>query len=202
MSIGAEQCDDGNTVNGDGCSTTCTVELGYSCSGSPSNCAGMCGNGIITSGEQWYFYNFSKKFHRNLTLISDPGNTIVLGCDNCKIITGYICSGQPSVCKEICGNYAVTPSEQCDDGNKFLDDGCDSECKIGNVTIIDFYFNFYIESGWNCTGVLSVCVPYCGDMVMLGYEECDDGIVGVTINSKLTFLYRKSRWWWWMFVNL
>jgi cysteine-rich repeat protein len=33
-----EQCDDGNRVNGDGCSSTCNLEL--------------CGNGIVDLGEQ------------------------------------------------------------------------------------------------------------------------------------------------------
>ena len=36
---GTEQCDDGNTVNGDGCSSTCQVESGFTCNGaSPTNC--------------------------------------------------------------------------------------------------------------------------------------------------------------------
>lgn len=34
----AEQCDDNNTVNGDGCSDTCSVEDGYACHGEPSDC--------------------------------------------------------------------------------------------------------------------------------------------------------------------
>lgn len=33
-----EQCDDGNNLGGDGCSPTCTVESGWSCSGQPSIC--------------------------------------------------------------------------------------------------------------------------------------------------------------------
>lgn len=33
-----EGCDDGNTVNGDGCSSVCTVEQGYQCVGQPSVC--------------------------------------------------------------------------------------------------------------------------------------------------------------------
>jgi trimeric autotransporter adhesin len=33
-----EQCDDGNTVNGDGCSAGCAVEIGWSCTGEPSTC--------------------------------------------------------------------------------------------------------------------------------------------------------------------
>jgi cysteine-rich repeat protein len=35
---GNEECDDGNTTSGDGCSATCTVEAGYTCTGSPSVC--------------------------------------------------------------------------------------------------------------------------------------------------------------------
>lgn len=33
-----ESCDDGNIASGDGCSSTCTVEAGYACTGSPSIC--------------------------------------------------------------------------------------------------------------------------------------------------------------------
>jgi len=33
-----EQCDDDNTNNGDGCSSTCTIEKGYTCVGEPSVC--------------------------------------------------------------------------------------------------------------------------------------------------------------------
>jgi len=35
---GSEQCDDGDTSSGDGCSAICTVESGYTCSGEPSSC--------------------------------------------------------------------------------------------------------------------------------------------------------------------
>jgi cysteine-rich repeat protein len=33
-----ETCDDGNTTNGDGCSSTCHIESGSVCSGMPSEC--------------------------------------------------------------------------------------------------------------------------------------------------------------------
>jgi cysteine-rich repeat protein len=39
--VSGEECDDGNSFMGDGCSLTCQVEPGYVCSGSPSVCAGM-----------------------------------------------------------------------------------------------------------------------------------------------------------------
>jgi cysteine-rich repeat protein len=35
---GAEACDDGSTLNGDGCSSECIIESGYICVGEPSEC--------------------------------------------------------------------------------------------------------------------------------------------------------------------
>lgn len=43
--VGFEQCDDGNELNGDGCSAVCEVETGYACTphgGAPDACA-LCG---------------------------------------------------------------------------------------------------------------------------------------------------------------
>src|ERR1700759_3990174 len=42
MISGSEQCDDGNTVDGDGCSHACMLEPGHT----PS-----CGDGILEAGE-------------------------------------------------------------------------------------------------------------------------------------------------------
>lgn len=33
-----EKCDDGNKIDGDGCSKKCSIEDGYSCFGNPSKC--------------------------------------------------------------------------------------------------------------------------------------------------------------------
>lgn len=35
---GAESCDDDNKEDGDGCTSTCVVELGFLCTGEPSVC--------------------------------------------------------------------------------------------------------------------------------------------------------------------
>ena len=63
-SVLGESCDDGNKVNGDGCSNVCKVENGWVCSSySPENntsfCAkivnkdaGYCSNGIVDGNEQ------------------------------------------------------------------------------------------------------------------------------------------------------
>ena len=36
--IDSEKCDDGNSVSGDGCTSTCQIESGYTCTGAPSDC--------------------------------------------------------------------------------------------------------------------------------------------------------------------
>ena len=45
--VAGEQCDDGNFIDGDGCSFSCTVEPGWDCTGSPSDCMPVCGDGIV-----------------------------------------------------------------------------------------------------------------------------------------------------------
>lgn len=53
----SEQCDDGNTMNGDGCSSMCQVEANFQCVGEPSACVSTlppvtnnCGNGRLDTG--------------------------------------------------------------------------------------------------------------------------------------------------------
>jgi cysteine-rich repeat protein len=40
-----EQCDDSNLVDGDGCSSSCQTETGFSCTGEPSSCTFFGGDG-------------------------------------------------------------------------------------------------------------------------------------------------------------
>jgi cysteine-rich repeat protein len=47
-----EICDDGNTTASDGCSASCDVEPGYTCTGTPSVCTSACGNGTLDGGEE------------------------------------------------------------------------------------------------------------------------------------------------------
>lgn len=47
-----ENCDDGGLGNLDGCSSLCTIEHGYYCTGNnPSTCVSNCGDGLIASNE-------------------------------------------------------------------------------------------------------------------------------------------------------
>lgn len=66
-----------------------------------------------------------------------------------------------------CGNAIVEGAEQCDDGNVASGDGCNSACQN--------------ESGWRCLQATvgstqpSICTSICGDSIVVGLEQCDDG---------------------------
>jgi cysteine-rich repeat protein len=143
---GAEGCDDGNTTAGDGCSATCTIEEGFSCVGSPSDCEAECSDGIVASTED-----------------CDDGNRIDGdGCGaGCNVEDGYACSGAPSVCDAVCGDGELLGAEACDDGNTEAEDGCSATCAV--------------EEGFACTGEPSECDGICGDSLIRGTEGCDDG---------------------------
>jgi cysteine-rich repeat protein len=121
-------CDDGNTVSGDGCSSTCQNETGFHClagnSTSPTICTEICGDGIL------------------FNLACDDGNNLSGdGCSStCTIELGFTCSGgstqSPSVCIEICGD-GILVNLPCDDDNTVSGDGCSSSCQIENGYICD-----------------------------------------------------------------
>ena len=89
--------------NLDGCSSTCQVETGWTCSNSamPSTCTPICGDGIVVQGE----------------ICDDGDNSDTDKClANCLgAVPGYFCSGgsttSPSSCIEVCGDAVLTPSE-------------------------------------------------------------------------------------------
>ena len=71
-----EDCDDGNTASGDGCSSSCVMETGYSCF-LDGLCISHCGDGILASGE-----------------VCDDGNRFDYdGCSaTCQIESGFVCN--------------------------------------------------------------------------------------------------------------
>jgi cysteine-rich repeat protein len=46
-----EQCDDGDTLPGDGCTASCQEENGWECLGEPSTCETICGDGLVAGAE-------------------------------------------------------------------------------------------------------------------------------------------------------
>ena len=130
---------------GNGCSSSCQVEDGYTCP-RPGVCflLPVCGDGTRQAGEG-----------------CDVGPTPTAGCIDCQVTAGWTCYGvSPSVCELwYCGDGRRTPGEACDDGGTDSGDGCSATCTL--------------EVGWRCSS--SGCQAVCGDgLVIAGEEECDD----------------------------
>ncbi|HKY35871.1 MAG TPA: DUF4215 domain-containing protein [Polyangiaceae bacterium] len=144
LQVDGEECDDGNTVAGDGCSDTCTAEPGYVCPVAGVMCrAAACGDGMLAGSE-----------------LCDDGNAVPGdGCsDTCTFEPNYECltPGMPCTPTD-CGNGTAEGSEACDDGNHYLGDGC----------------SIYCEKEPSCTPP-APCTSECGDGLKLGDEACDD----------------------------
>jgi fibro-slime domain-containing protein len=148
-----EECDDGGKTSGDGCSSACKVEDGWTCptAGSPCQKTAYCGNSIVdlAIGEQ----------------CDDGATKGGDGCSPlCQIEAGYACPtpGQPCVSTVKCGDGKIGGTEQCDDGNTTAGDGCNAACGL--------------ENGWVCPAAGARCVAKkCGDGILVGTEVCDDG---------------------------
>ena len=50
--LGTEECDDGDTISGDGCNSSGSIEFGFYCESEPSLCASECGDGLAASDEE------------------------------------------------------------------------------------------------------------------------------------------------------
>jgi fibro-slime domain-containing protein len=146
-----EQCDDGGTDPGDGCSANClVVEQGYTCTEPGALCeqAAVCGDGLLLLDEQCDDGN----------AVSDDGCTA-----DCRQEADYACPvpGQPCVSSVVCGDRRVSGAETCDDGNVVDGDGCSVTCQS--------------EQGYACPIAGALCVPVCGDGLLRGLEQCDVG---------------------------
>jgi cysteine-rich repeat protein len=117
-----EQCDDGNTTDGDGCSADCQYEP-------------ACGNGNLEPGEVCDDGNTADGDGCSSTCQIEAaicGNNVVEAgesCDDGNTVNGDGCSSTCQVEVPLCGNSVVDPGETCDDGNTTSYDGCSSACQ-------------------------------------------------------------------------
>ncbi len=168
MMTTGESCEDGNTSNGDGCNSSCSVESGWY-------------KDNMTEQDKYYeFYTQCGDGYAVRNEECDDGNSIntdsCISCHNAECGDGYLHSGVEA-CDDhntvngdgcdnnctatACGNGIVTNGEECDDGNTVTE-----ECGYGEAS---------------CTVCSSACenvageISYCGDGIINGDEECDDG---------------------------
>lgn len=155
-------CDDGNTSDGDGCSSSCGIEVGWECTLGTNLTSSVCkeiwGDGIviIDTPTNW-----------------DDGNLFDRdGCSGiCLVEEGWTCTGgsptNPDMCFTTWGDGILVQSiEIWDDGNSLNGDGWSSACQV--------------EFGYKWTFLAinnpdSVCTPVWGDGFKLPVESWDDG---------------------------
>jgi len=175
-----EECDDGNNLNGDGCSGYCDQEI-----------ATGCGNSVVEAGEQCDDGNTNDGDGCSSTCQNESAAV----CGNGSVETGEQCDdgnttsgdGCSATCQDetaaVCGNGTVEAGEQCDDGNTNAGDGCNTNCQD------EACGNGVLDAGEQCDdgngdntdncpdGVGGTCLSAaCGDgHIYAGIEGCDDG---------------------------
>ena len=164
-----EECDDGNNVSLDGCSSECKIEIQDP----------QCGNGVEEIGEEcdlgilngflcWAGYEDSCTYCTSVcsekTIYFGCGDNVTQSCEECddgNNLSGDGCSSECTI--EIpepqCGNGVEEIGEECDDGNNVSLDGCSSECKI------------------------EIQDPQCGNGIIELNETCDDGALNGVLCS-------------------
>jgi fibro-slime domain-containing protein len=164
---GAEQCDDGNLVNGDGCSLGCEVECGWTCSAGACR-ATKCGDGIVAGTEACDDMNNTNGDGCSSTCALE--SKAVAGAEgwNCTTATqANGCVGPTTCATTMCGNKIKEGSEQCDDMNNVMGDGCSPFCRLEPV----------------CPPGGGACATACGDGLIVAadkvpgpnQQQCDDG---------------------------
>jgi cysteine-rich repeat protein len=114
---------------GGGCDEFCQVEPGYSCTGAPSVCTAICGDGFVTSAEDCDDTNsVNGDGCDNNCTATGCGNGIATSGEACDDGNGVGNDGCENDCTLSCGNGLLGAGEECDDGNDFDGDGCDSTC--------------------------------------------------------------------------
>ncbi|MDQ3366848.1 MAG: DUF4215 domain-containing protein [Myxococcota bacterium] len=113
-----EQCDDGNTLDSDGCDSVCRIP---GCGDGITNFAEACDDGNDVEGDGCDT-NCKQSFCGNGIKAPDEA------CDDNNSVSGDGCDSncQPTAC----GNGVMAGDEACDDGNAAEGDGCDSNCTL------------------------------------------------------------------------
>ena len=156
----------GTREAGDGCSSACVVESGYTCGGAleygecggaGDTCESGCGEGVMEAGT---------------VKECDDGNTEGGdGCSRtCRIECGWACGGGdaqgPDGCfAAACGDSTLGGMEECDDGNVVDGDGCSSSCRVEDGILVRRTMRYRHSRAGH---MADRCEPVCGDGLVVG----------------------------------
>ena len=134
---GTEECDDGNSDNIDGCTSSCTLLCVDSDGGDSLYKKGTAKGALSGHKEARLYSDQCDSSIRNRLIeyacgaFEATGKTIASGNRDCP----YGCSDGACITPlgvAICGNGVLEASalEECDDGNEMFKDGCTTACKF------------------------------------------------------------------------
>lgn len=174
---GAEQCDDGNSSNGDNCTTACKNAVcgdGYVDTQAPN--VEQCDDGNMNSNDACT--NACKTNVCGDQLVNPDAEE----CDDGNPVNTDGCTNDCHLPR--CGDHIVQSGEACDDGNLVDTDGCTNGCALprcgdgipqpGNgETCDDGNSSDQDDCKTNCQ--LNVCGDGILDNQPPATEQCDDG---------------------------
>jgi cysteine-rich repeat protein len=143
----------------------------------------LCGNGTVEPGEECDDGNDTVGDGCSSSCTIEPPPEI---CENSVDDDGDglvdcadpDCENDPACSPPICGDGALDPGEECDDGNDTDGDGCSSSCTIEPTeTICDDRIDEDGDGLVDCADPDCENDPFClcGNGILEGNEECDDG---------------------------
>ena len=138
---GGEECDDGNTDSGDGCSSTCALECGFVCtedSNRLTTCTKQCGNGVV-----------DRLFNE------ECDDTTACCTSDCKLAPGAQCSGGGDCCTPSCKVASSSTSCTTSAGAAGYC-GANGECSMTGTTVCALYGLSECEKGAGDT-----CKEHC-----------------------------------------
>ncbi|MDH5718150.1 MAG: DUF4215 domain-containing protein [Spirochaetia bacterium] len=150
-----EQCDDGNTTNGDNCSSTCQFES--VCGDGVKELIEVCDDGNTTAGDGCS-PTCESETCGNGTIETENGEE----CDDntASVVCNSNCTATA------CGDFIVnaTAGETCDDGNTTSGDGCSGFCQTeAPITCGNGTCDAATETNANCPDDCPLLGGSCGD---------------------------------------
>jgi len=154
----AEQCDDGNTTDADGCSASCKLE--WSCSLFAYNDGHLCDCGCGS-------------------IDPDCNDATGASCDTCNragscstgLCPGNVDPANNATCVG-CGNGMPDPNEECDDANNVPGDGCTANCMLESAPVWTCLSSMYgTNDGCDCG--CGIPDPDCPDANATSCNSCN-----------------------------
>ncbi|CAD8120365.1 unnamed protein product [Paramecium sonneborni] len=186
-----EDCDDGNEIPYDGCfecQYSCDLNcidcqkgvcnaclFGFNLNEVKNRCFSLCGDGIITIDEQCDDGANKDCFNCQFQCQKECLSCYQGQCYQCEGI-GWEIDLIQRICISTCGDGIRAGIEQCDYDNQSEINECHQcqfSCQQQCTKCIMGICQECNTHGWQLSEYR--CIPFCGDQIILEYEECDDG---------------------------